>query len=109
MNMNHVLLKEALPELAEELMQLLKKEGEEDLAAQVPELSIFDRCRCGDFFCSSIYTAPPPSGTYGPGHENIPLEPDQGWIVLDLVNRKIAHIEILDRDNIRQKVLSILP
>ena len=64
-----MLLTEALPQLAREIEQLLKKRGEPELAAQVPRLAIFDRCRCGDDFCASFYTQPKPEGRYGPGHE----------------------------------------
>ena len=45
-----MLLAEIVPSFADELEQLLKKEGEVKLAAQVPQLSIVDRCRCGNDF-----------------------------------------------------------
>jgi hypothetical protein len=50
-----MLLTEILPE-AGELERLLKKSGEPELAAQAPQLTIVDRCRCGDDFCASFYT-----------------------------------------------------
>jgi hypothetical protein len=43
-----VQLIEILPSLALELEQLFKKQGEPELAAQVPQLAVVDRCRCGD-------------------------------------------------------------
>jgi hypothetical protein len=109
MNSKYRKLIEELPELGEELIQLLKARGDDDLVSQISELLIVDRCRCEDDFCSSIYTAPPPKGAYGPGHEKILLDAEKGMIVLDLVKRKIMFIEVLWRDDIHNIVLSILP
>ena len=61
-----MLVTEILPLLALELEQLLNNQGEVELAAQVSQLAIVDRCRCGDDFCSSFYTQPKPEGSYGP-------------------------------------------
>jgi hypothetical protein len=55
-----VQLAEILPSLASELQELLSNHGEAELAAQISELAIVDRCRCGDDFCSSFYTLPKP-------------------------------------------------
>lgn len=95
-----------LPDLAEELSKLLSAAGRNDLAAQVPNLSIVDRCRCGDDFCASFYTQPKPNGAYGVGHENVALEPERGMIILDVLNGSIAKVEVLYRDEIR--LLSVL-
>ena len=104
-----MLLTEILPPLARELEQLLKDQGEVELAAQVSQLAIVDRCRCGDDFCSSFYTQPKPEGTYGPGHRCIDLDAAEGMLVLDVVAGKIAHVEVLNRDDIRRKLLAALP
>ena len=64
--MEGLLLIEAMPDLAIELTGLLLKQ-DDLLAAQVAGLRIVDRRRCGDDFCASMYTVPPPSGTWGPG------------------------------------------
>ena len=50
-----MLLVEALPELAEELRELLMEASRAELASQIPTLKIVDRCRCGDYFCASLY------------------------------------------------------
>jgi hypothetical protein len=102
-------LSEVLPLLSQELEQLLKDTGEANLASQVSELRILDRCRCGDDFCASLYTQPKPSGAYGPGHRNVILEPAKGMLILDVVEEVIAHIEILHRDDIRQTLLAAVP
>ena len=49
------LLGETLPAFAIQLQELLIEKGEPDLAAQVPTLSIFDRCRCGDDVCCATF------------------------------------------------------
>ena len=104
-----MLLAEILPSFADELEQLLRKEGETELAAQVPRLSIVDRCRCGDDFCASFYTQRKPEGAYGPGHDCMELEPAEGMLILDVMAGTIVHIEVLHRNDIRQKLLSLLP
>lgn len=105
----HPLLLEVLPDLADELSTLLNQGGATELATQVPSLRVVDRCRCGDDFCATLYTAPKPKGAYGPNHESLPLNPSSGHLILDLVDRKIVCIEILFREDIRSKVLQLFP
>lgn len=107
--MENPLLTEAIPQLATELIALLEQEGETDLAARVAGLRLVDRCRCGDDFCATVYTVPRPRGAWGPGHENIALNPVEGHLILDVVDRKITCIEVLYRDEIRNQVLALLP
>jgi hypothetical protein len=98
-----------LPELAHELESLLKTEGESDLAAQVATLQIVGRCHCGDDFCATFYVQPKPKGAYGPGHRNISLDPEEGMLILDVVDGRIAEVEVLYRDEIREKIHALLP
>ena len=105
----HPLLLDALPDLADELSTLLNQGGATELATQVPFLRLVDRCRCGDDFCATLYTAPKPNGAYGPNHESMPLNPSSGHLILDLVDRKIVCIEILFRENLRTRVLRLFP
>src|SRR5881396_114088 len=51
------LLSEEFPELAVELERHLIEGDACDIAEQVRSLRILDRCRCGDDFCGSFYTA----------------------------------------------------
>jgi hypothetical protein len=103
------LLSETFPQLSEELQQLLTTAGETALAAQVPELTIVDRCRCGDDFCATFYTQPKPAGAYGPGLRTIPLVPEKGMLILDVVDGVVAKVEVLYRDDIRQRLLTMFP
>jgi hypothetical protein len=102
-------LKDALADFAHELTALLTAHGEAALAAQVPHLRLFGRCRCGDEFCATVYTAPHPEGAWGPEHRNIPLDPIEGFLVLDLVNKEIVCIEALYRDDLRARLLRLFP
>jgi hypothetical protein len=102
-------LVDAFPLLSEELQKLLVQKGESELAAQVPGLVILERCRCGDDFCATFYAQPKPSGAYGPGHRNVSLEPEQGMLILDVVDDKIACVEVLYRDEIRRQLLVEFP
>jgi len=103
------LLIEKLPELASEIEELLLEKGETALAAQVQELTLVDRCRCEDDFCGTFYALPKPDGAYGTGHRNVPLEPRQGMLVLDILADKIAAVEVLYRDDVRRKLLIEFP
>ena len=102
-------LNEVLPALALELEQLFKNQGEPELAAQVSQLAIVDRCRCGDDFCSSFYTQPKPEAHYGPSHRCINLDAAEGMLLVDVVARKIFYVEVLNRADVRQKLLAALP
>jgi len=104
-----LLLVETLPELAQELEELLIQATEPALAAQIHTLTIVDRCRCGDDFCATLYTEPRPQGSYGPNHRNIELNASEGMIILDVVGSKIACVEVLYRDEIRKALHSALP
>lgn len=103
------LLQDALPDLADELTALLRSQNERDLAEQVPLLRLVDRCRCGDDFCATLYTAPKPKGVYGPNHESLSLNPSSGELILDLDDRKIVCIEILFREDLRKRILQLFP
>lgn len=102
-------LSNVLPAFAVELQHLLTEAGEPELAAQVPRLVILDRCRCGDDFCATFYTRPKPVGAYGPGHRNVALAPEEGMVILDVVGEKIACVEALYRDEVRQKLDAAFP
>lgn len=102
-------LTDALPAFATELQQLLEEQSEPELAAQVPDLKIFDRCRCGAAFCSTFYTQPKPEGSFGSGHRNVALAPEEGMLILDVVAGEIACVEVLDRGDVRQKLDEVLP
>ena len=87
-----MLLAENLPEFADELRALLMDQP--DLEASIGSLSIVDKCRCGEDFCASFYTQPPPKGAWGPGHENIVLDPAEGWVILDVIDGRIGMVEV---------------
>jgi hypothetical protein len=103
------MLKDALPGRADELAQLLVAAGYQSLADQVAGLSIVDRCRCHDDFCASFYTLPKPDGSYGAGRDCFDLDAEKGMIVLDVLNGCIAHVEVLNRDDVRRDLTAALP
>ena len=103
------MLAEALPALAQELRELLARNGHHDLAEQVAGLRIVDRDRSDDDYCAMIYTVAPLQGAWGRGHENIALDPASGIIVLDVVSGRISAIEVLYRPEVREQLLALLP
>ena len=95
------LLHDVAPELEAELTELLVEAGEPALAERVKELTIFDRCRCGDSFCSSFYTVPERTTPYPKGFRTLALQP--GGLHLDVLESTILHVEVLYRDDLRAK------
>lgn len=106
--MKNVLLKEALPEEANEIESLLFKDQWNDLANQISKLRIIDKCRCGDSFCSSFYSVPKPKGSWGPDYENIVLDSEEGDFILDIVDGKIVYVEILHRKDIKSTLNKVI-
>jgi hypothetical protein len=102
------LLSEVLPPLVPELEKLLMELGELELVAQIPEMRVVDRCRCGDDFCSSFYVGPKPKGSYGPNHRTMPLSPKQGMLILDIDDGKIVFVEALYRNDVRKAIDAIV-
>ena len=107
--MQSVQLSEAFSSLAIELQELLIKEGESGLAAQISTAGIVDRCRCGGDFCATFYVLPKPKAPYGPKHRSLVLDPEEGMLILDVLDEKLARVEVLYREEIRRKLLSLFP
>ena len=103
------LLNQLLPEFSEEIKLLLVEAGELRLAEQISDLKIVDRCRCGDSFCATFYTAPIPQPSYGPTHRNVALDPEAGIVILDVEGEEIKCVEVLYRDEIRAKLHALVP
>ncbi|MEV6394613.1 hypothetical protein AB0M39_07480 [Streptomyces sp. NPDC051907] len=98
MEQDHPLVRDVYPDLIAELIALLEAEGERELAIVVWDVRLVARCDCGDDFCQSFHTAVRPKGKpYGEGHRCVPLLPEKGMLVLDVVYGRIMYIEVLDR------------
>lgn len=93
-------LVERWPTLAQQLRAALTRDDEAELAKQVDELRIVEMCDCGDDFCQSFYTEPPPAAAYPLArHRNVDFD-DPGWdgfLILDIVDERIAYVEVLYR------------
>jgi hypothetical protein len=100
---------EAIPEFGQELAVLLSDAERPDLIPQVSGLEIVERCRCGDDFCATFYTAPPPKGAWGEGHCTITLSPGSGMVNLDLVFDRIVSVEVLYRPDVRKLLFAAVP
>jgi hypothetical protein len=100
---------EQMPNLAAELTRLLSKDGEQELAGSVSSLMIVERCRCGDDFCATMYTVAPPRDGWGRRHRNVVLHPETGHLIIDILDQEIVGIEVLFRDEGRERLLELLP
>lgn len=110
-----VLLAEALPLLATELEQRLREKRQIEVAGQLPQIQIVDRCRCGDDFCSSFYTQPVFGSIHDiqkalwPPHRWVKLEAARGSLTVDLEWEIIAQVKVLHREDIRNALIAALP
>ena len=102
-------LAEQCPDFAAELAGLLDESGEKALAQTVPSLPVVDRCRGGDDFCATMYTAPHPHGAWGQGHRSIALHADTGDLILAVVQDGIVAVEGLYREELRERLLTLMP
>jgi len=101
------LLEESLPELAGELKLLLATAGEEELASQISSLRLTDVVvmirSVRPVLCSTS------RGSWRPRHKTICLNPSAEMTNVDVVDGKVVEIEVLYRDDFRDKLLSVLP
>ena len=97
------------PDLVGELRELLAESADSHLAEQLSDLVIVDRCRCGDDFCGMFYTIPPPDEAWPSPHRNVPFFTERGELILDVVNERIAAIEVLDRPEVRRVLDEVMP
>ena len=100
------------PAFAAEMVTALKlSEADSDLAAQVPTLEVWERCSCADEFCASFSTGPGPRGTWSDDgeHQNVELAVDTGMAILDVVDRVIRYVEVLDRPDLKHLLEPVAP
>jgi hypothetical protein len=51
-----MLVRELFPELAKQILHDLRRLKRNDLAAEMINLRVVDRCRCGEAVCGTFYT-----------------------------------------------------
>lgn len=101
------LLDDVAPGLEAELIELLTEVGEFTLAAKVKHLAIYDRCRCGDSFCSSFYTVAERTTPWPTGTRTLALRP--GSLHLDVLDSIVLYVEVLYRDDLKLKIVAAVP
>jgi hypothetical protein len=102
-------LGDQLPDLATELVAALEARAEPELAAAVPNLTIVARCDCGDPYCATMYTVPPPRGWWGPQYRTINLDAEAGYLIVGALGPRIVEVSVLFREDVRRQLLSLLP
>ena len=89
-----MLIPELLPDLAEQIFHDLRQLKRNDLAGQVMNLRIVDRCRCGSEACGTFYTQEAEFRKRTPTHGN-DIMLNCGANVTE-VDGRIVEIETLD-------------
>ncbi len=107
-------LSEIAPEFADEILTALRDAGKPSIAKQVPDLQVVGRCKCTEETCATFFIGYCPSKRFFRSHEAEPdpplhLKTPSGRFTVDLVNKKISCIELMDRPEIRQALLNNLP
>jgi hypothetical protein len=102
-------LYDELPDFADELKSLLLLLKEYDLARQVTDLQITRRCSCEDDFCGSFYTMSEPAPLPWKDLRCVEVEPKEGLVILDVVSGQIVHVEVLFREDVRDRIRAIFP
>lgn len=100
-------LKKHKPNLAKELETGLREIGETALASSVSSLEIVDRCRCGDKGCGTFYTLEKKIWIGKKLNQLVPVL--EGLYAIDVYEDKIACIEILDRNDVENKLNEMIP
>ena len=101
-------LRQALPDVYQELEQGLQKAGRVELAASLESLELVDRCRCGDGFCATFFTQPKDSWPPPAELEHIVVEAPKLFCVT-VASGKVAKAEYLWRPSLRQRLLELKP
>ncbi len=102
-------LSTALPEFAAETRRTLIQCGEAELAKQVDELWVYDRCRCGGEECATVYTSTGEESTSGCRGTGGHLPGANGYVLIDVCNERIICIETLCYPEFVKALTKLLP
>ncbi len=105
------LLTAIAPTFAEELQELLRARGQRQQAASIPALRVVELCNCDRPNCSTFYTIPrfvvrwrwPGAG------RTLDLKPSEGTIRVDIIEDRIALVEVLDRPDVEAALAGAAP
>jgi hypothetical protein len=56
-----------------------------------------------------MYAVRPPPDGWGRNHRNVSLNPKEGLLILEVLDKEITGIEVLFRQEIRELLLMVLP
>lgn len=94
-----------MPFLAEEISAGLKSLGLARLAESVNELDIVERCDCDNSGCAAFYTA---EKHLWSGKEVTQVTPKvKGLFSIDIHKDKIVFIELMGREDVRERLLAV--
>jgi len=101
-----MLVREVFPELAKEILHDLRRLKRNELAAEMTNLRVVDRCRCGEAVCGTFYTEDADlRKRFGASGIDIMLE--CGSTVTELKGR-IVRIETLD-PQVTEMLCQVIP
>ncbi|MBV1911781.1 MAG: hypothetical protein KUG78_20985 [Kangiellaceae bacterium] len=96
-----------MPFLAKELVEGLSDIGEQTLANSISDLKIIDRCRCDSQGCGTFYTM---NKEIWSGKKLKQVIPEvKGLYAIDVFENNIACIEIMERSDVAEQLISSYP
>lgn len=96
-----------MPFLAEEITQGLSDMGKPKLARSIEELEIVGRCDCDNAGCAAFYTDEKHNWS---GKEIKHVTPNvKGLFSIDVHNDKIIFVEMMGRQDVRERLLAVHP
>lgn len=96
-----------MPFLAEEISEALTNMGQRHLASSIQDLEILERCDCDNSGCAAFYTAEKHTWS---GQKIKHLSPNvKGLFSIDVCQNKIVFVEMMGRQDVRERLLAVHP
>lgn len=102
-------LGDVLPELTDALASAFESDGMSQLAQSFPTLVVWDRCRCDDDGCATVYTEDKDLWLGQTLDRVIPSGSIPGLLCVHDLATRIVCLELLNRPDLKRKLVEALP
>ncbi len=101
-------LGDVLPELTNALAAAFESDGMMQLAQSFPTLVVWDRCRCDDDGCATVYTEDKDLWLGQTLDRVIPSVSIPGLLCIQVLGTRVVCIELLNRPDLKRKLVEAL-
>lgn len=102
-------LGDVLPELTDALESAFESDGMSQLAQSSTTLVVWDCCRCDDDGCATVYTEDKDLWLEQTLDRVIPSGSISGLLCVHVLATRIVCLELLNRPDLRRKLVEALP